>query len=1179
MKTACVFALFAIYLHLTSFSQNKGIAVWQNQFREINAKAAKQSLFNPHSPLKLNTLPPGDKLSVKQISDPASLKKYLNSKTAKTPAARIQNRRPVKRPQVSDLCVDTSFNRLLNTYASWIFVERLIPTADGGFLIPALMYDTTMANFTWRSFGLLLRIDADGNVVWIKQFDNTDPGLFSTLFMYNAFELPNTDIICVGTIDTSSTGTTSSSTIVYRLDKNGNVIWQNALHTTLVNTYPIISIDIRSAAEGLNGDLILCGTTDSYGGSEKAETIIRLDNSGNTVWDANYGNNGDYLFGAEGMAVYVQNGKILEVGLSHGTGNPLIPAAVNFLTLDYNTGNILSKRFFRPSYADESEQFNKTFTYYSNKCTRLANGHFVINGQLFSDYINATSEIDHFGVIEFDEALNLVNAYTISSDLHTNYNSDILEINKEGKGLLSLVEYKSDYSSNVYFGAFENKQFLNQRKAEYNNIGLPGNRGCGYTNDNGYVFAQSYFAGGNNSFIDFRKMHNSDTSSLCLGKDTFFLKFLPLHIIEDPGYIYLDANINEKINAVHYNLIQTDTIKVLTTDPCKQANYCDTIKIHGNPLICGGQLSVVFTAYKNPSCGGIVQWNIEPVAIDSMEVQNDSSVLVHFRNQNWEGKLYVALPAGKCYITAMDSLDLIVTKLQAAIDLGIDTILCKGNTMILHAGNAFKSYQWNDGSIDSVVTIAKPGKYYITAKDNCGNIFSDTIIVAAANFPFSIGNDTLRCNSDTIHLTATGGFINYKWLTQYNISSLTGQSVTVLPKTDTLYIATAEKWPGCMVTDTVKIKAYTSPSIYLGNDTSLCLGQSLVLDAGTGFSSYTWSNGTGNQQATVSQKGLYFVKATAPNSCNSYDTLQVLNISPLPVFTLGTDTTLCAGTIYSYNFNLQNASYLWNDGSAGNQYNINQAGMYYLAVTRQGCTGRDTVIIDYKNNPVADLGKDTTLCAANSYLLDARFSNATYEWQDGSTLPDFSVNAAGKYFVAVDLNGCVAKDTVVIAYLDKPQFTLGSDTAICDGQSIFLQPRMNVPVNYMWQDGSTQSAFTIKTPGLYSLKATNICGSTFDEVKITAGACGLMLPNAFTPNGDGLNDIFRVKYPFTVQRFRLTIFNRFGQKIFETTDINKGWDGSYQNQKQPVGSYVWVVQLVGVDSLEQTSKGLITLIN
>ena len=1178
MKAAYISVLFTAFLHLSSFCQKTGETVWQKYIREAQLKPIRNRPFNTHTFSIPNKGLSVDRLSIAQLLTPDSLKKYINNKRAKTFPAKIQGKRLPEKQQANNSCNDSSFVRLLGTYASWIFVEKVVPVSDGGILIPALLYDTTQPHITWRGTAILLKVDDLGNVVWIKQFDNTDPVTFSTFVMNNAFELSNKDIICVGNIDTTN-GNSDDNTILYHLDNNGNIIWQTALHTNITNAFPdLFDITIVSLAEGLNGDLILAALCNSTNSAGKYETIIRLDKSGNVIWDANYGNYGDYNLGAEGIAVYVQNGNITEVGISHGSSNPTTPAAINFLTLDYNTGNLLSKRFFRPSYSNAGEEFNKTFTYYFNQCTLMPNGHFIISGKLFSDFTQATNMIDHFGVIEFDANLNLLNSYTISSPVHTDYWDDLLYFNEQGKGLISLLESVNYPDINLYFGSFENRQFLNERKVSYNNIGLPGHNGLAYTKDNGYIFAQSYFEGGTKSSIEFRKMHNSDTSSICLGRDTLLMQFLPLHIIEDPSYYYLDSNKRNQITNVHYNLSQNDTLKVMSTNPCKQVNYCDTVKIHGNPFICGSQPAILFTAYKNPSCGGIVQWNIDSTGIDSMQVLTDTSVLIHFKNVNWKGVLYASLPLGKCNIPTMDTLQISIIKLQAAINLGIDTALCKGNTLILHAGNTFTNYQWQDGSTDSIFKVTSPGKYYVSASDQCSNHFSDTIIVSNAYFPFSIGADTVRCNNDTIHLTATVGFMNYQWQPHYYISADTGRTVTVLPAADTFYIASAQKYPGCYVSDTINIKVFSSPSIHLGNDTTLCAGQSLTLNSGNGFASYAWSNGATSQQVTVNKKGIYFVRATAANSCVSSDTLEILNITPLPVFTLGSDTVLCMDTIYAYNFNLSNATYLWNDGSTSNHYNISQPGIYWLSVTQQGCIAKDTVIIGYKNNPVANLGNDTTLCTGKSYLLNATYNNAKYLWQDGSVLPEFLVTAAGNYNVAVNLNGCIAKDTIQINYLDKPLFTLGRDTLICQGETILLQPHLNVQANFLWQDGSVQPTYEVRDTGVFSLKASNICGSFFDALFIGPGTCNLMLPNAFSPNGDGLNDIFRIKYPFTVKEFRLTIFNRFGEKIFETTDMSKGWSGTYKGNDQPEGSYVWVVQLTGLNNIKQTSKGIVTLI-
>ena len=90
--------------------------------------------------------------------------------------------------------------------------------------------------------------------------------------------------------------------------------------------------------------------------------------------------------------------------------------------------------------------------------------------------------------------------------------------------------------------------------------------------------------------------------------------------------------------------------------------------------------------------------------------------------------------------------------------------------------------------------------------------------------------------------------------------------------------------------------------------------------------------------------------------------------------------------------------------------------------------------------------------------------------------------------------------------------------------------------------------------------------------------CALILPNAFSPNDDGLNDIFRIKYPFAVKAFSLAVYNRLGEKIFETSDMTTGWDGTFKGIKQPMDVYIWIVQLTSLNNIQQTVKGTVVLL-
>jgi gliding motility-associated-like protein len=462
--------------------------------------------------------------------------------------------------------------------------------------------------------------------------------------------------------------------------------------------------------------------------------------------------------------------------------------------------------------------------------------------------------------------------------------------------------------------------------------------------------------------------------------------------------------------------------------------------------------------------------------------------------------------------------------------------------------------------------------------DDCGNSYNDTLVIAAANFPFSVGADTIKCNADTLLLSATPGFTNYQWQNNYSISSTTGANISVYPLVDTFYYASAEKWPGCVVRDTIHITVNTSPVINLGADTSLCAGQSLTINAGGGFANYIWNTGASLESISVNQAGQYYVVGTAANGCISSDILALLQVTPLPVFSLGADTTLCNGQTLQLNVTLPNAIYQWQDAGNGNAYTISQAGQYTLAVTQQGCTGRDSLLVAYKPSPIVQLGSDSLLCEGQVLVLDAGNPGAMYQWQDGAIGQQSVQSSSGTYSVLVNLNGCTFSDTISLRFDPKPFFNLGKDSSICSGNQLALSPKVNTVAQYLWQDGSTGPGITVSKAGLYSLRVMNHCGSYADSLLLTEGLCRLLMPNAFTPNNDGVNDVFRVKYPFAVKDFSFIIFNRYGQPVFETSDINKGWDGTFKSSPQGNGAYVWIIRLINTDESVESQTGTVLLL-
>ena len=872
-------------------------------------------------------------LPLSTFKNPAALSAFIKSQSTPVTVAN-NNVATASRKNAHILsgngCIDSSFDKLFGINYNAVYISAITHTKDDGVLLCGYIFNSTLQDANWQIKGLVMKADKNGNILWMKLFANQNNDKIYQITFGQIKELQNGDILVTGELPITDTINNNSYYLVpvFRLNSAGNQVWTTNFKSNLTHAEGVASVDFYNITEGTDGGIVLTG--DSYDNVSDSlfETIVKIDAAGNKIWDVSFGGINTESYGTEGVNAYIENGTVVVAGISHGNIGNGVPCAITFITLDYATGNTLKKRFFVTNYSGIGSLLAKEFTSYTNHSTRLANGHYLFYGNLFSDFLQASTPIDHLAVVEFDESQNLINnAYTLSSSLSTNYYADYMCFNDSGKGLFTLfhINNPTGYGANVYIGSIEGQQIIKERAIAYNNIGLGGisgfdQRSLCFMDDGGYVSAQSYFINGlyADSYIELRRMHDSDTSSVCLGKDTSFVSRLPYNIVENPGYNNLDSPYTNYITTAQYPIVILDTLQSTTSNPCKQQSHCDTVKIHGQQVLCGSQGQVLFTAYKNAVCGSAVIWNIDTTAVDSISFVNDTgSVAITFKNINWQGELGASLSTPAPPAPVADSILLHIISVKDSVDLGLSTTLCTGNILTLHAGTGFSSFQWQDGSTDSVYTVAKPGIYSVAVTDFCGNSYKDTISITLANYYFSLGRDTSMCN-DSLVLTATGGFSNYQWSPLYNISINNTDSIAaVFPHTDTSYIATAQKYPGCYVSDTIRISVNQATPVYLGNDTSFCAGDSIVLNAGNGFLSYLWNTGNINDSIAVKTAGSYSVIATNSNQCKSYDTLQVLQVFSNPVLNISYDSLLCTGSSETLNAGNSYSSYLWQDGSTG----------------------------------------------------------------------------------------------------------------------------------------------------------------------------------------------------------------------------------------------------------------------
>lgn len=222
-----------------------------------------------------------------------------------------------------------------------------------------------------------------------------------------------------------------------------------------------------------------------------------------------------------------------------------------------------------------------------------------------------------------------------------------------------------------------------------------------------------------------------------------------------------------------------------------------------------------------------------------------------------------------------------------------------------------------------------------------------------------------------------------------------------------------------------------------------------------------------------------------------------------------------------------------------------------------------------------NLGKDTILCEGDSLVLDATEHNASYQWQDNSTNPTFVVRSPGKYWVDVVTNNCRSTDTILVKMEPSIHLDLGDDTTLCINDTLALTVAA-AHEGVLWQDSSAGPEYVVKESGTYWVQvASNNCTFT-DSIHIKFKDCAIVLdlPNVFTPNNDGINDVYLPLNAKGIASMRSTFFSRWGEKVYQTTDPMIRWDGG----EVADGTYFWVIQYVDRHGRPNEITGHVTLI-
>lgn len=410
------------------------------------------------------------------------------------------------------------------------------------------------------------------------------------------------------------------------------------------------------------------------------------------------------------------------------------------------------------------------------------------------------------------------------------------------------------------------------------------------------------------------------------------------------------------------------------------------------------------------------------------------------------------------------------------LELGNDTLLCEGQTLLLTAGNEWDFVAWSNGAGGPSIIVSDSGEYMITALiANC--IARDTITLSSIDsITLNFGDDILLCEGDqyTIQTEAAGLWNDGVFSNSLIISSAGVYSFIYSPEQ-------------CAQSDSIEVSVLNVPNLTLGNDTSICAGEMITLTVGDGWENIVWNNGS-QQPQILAGAGIVSV-TTSIGNCSASDQIFIFPISPIEL-DLGADTTLCEGEALILS---AGAAGLWNSTITANEFIVTQPGTYTFEYGNEGCLQSDEIIVEFEARPEYLYPNDTILCRSDTIYLTAGNGWNEVLWND--SIADNSLAAiAGTYILWATTGACSISDTITINAINSPHIELGNDTTLCENSMLSIQTE----IPGIWNGTTPSSTINIATAGEYVFQYTDGLCSFADTIEVSYIQLPTLLPFADT---------------------------------------------------------------------------------
>ena len=581
--------------------------------------------------------------------------------------------------------------------------------------------------------------------------------------------------------------------------------------------------------------------------------------------------------------------------------------------------------------------------------------------------------------------------------------------------------------------------------------------------------------------------------------------------------------------------------------------------------------------------------------------------------------------------TSTDAVMVAVDTTKPTANAGVDKIItCTNPThMIGTAAITGNTYTWLPTIGLSNATIAQPtantkGNYTVTVTNLLNGCSTSDVVVISVDTTKSVAdagsNKTLTCatRTQTIGSLAIPGN-TYSWSPSIGLNNASvAQPSAIEPNTYTVTVTNLSN--GCTSNDAVIVlQNINAPAANIGIDKIItCTNptQQIGAPAQNGFS-YSWSpaiglNNPNIAQPTVSSAGTYTLTVTLlSNGCTSTDGVTVSVDTTRPLVNAGADVRLTCTKPTSLigTSAISGNTYSWSpatglDNAYIAQPNANTFGTYTVTVTKSinGCSKSDAVLVARDTSfPVANAGMDQVLTCTKTlaYIGAGAVNGYAYSWSPSTGLSNTSTwqpraDSTGTFTLTVTKisNGCQSSDDVTISRdTVRPIADAGIDqTFDCPHLPLVLGTPAMSGMSYTWTQVNGISAIDIAQPtsdtaGTYVLKVKNDfngCVSKPDTV-VTLWKnceCEFLIPTAFSPNNDGLNDDLKpLRFCDDYSDLEFSVFNRWGELLFKTNDILQGWDGLLRNNDQQVDSYIWTLSYYDILHKQKIfKKGTTTLL-